>query len=89
MSYRRPDTGDPELDRKWIDEDYAMLFPKLEAAVASGEEQRFAVWLDKLTLIDRDRTVLYVRGQWDALNHIQRVCARLRLGRDVADLPLD
>lgn len=89
MSYGRPNTGDPELDGKWIDADYDMLFPNLLAAEASGEEQRFAVWLDKLVLIDRDRTVAHLRGQWDSLNHIQRICAKLRLGRNIADLPLE
>ena len=38
-------TGNPELDRKLIAEDYDILFPTMEAAVASGEEQRFTVWL--------------------------------------------
>ena len=40
-------------------------------------------------LIDHDRTIALLRRQWDSLNHIQRICAKLRLGKDVADLPLE
>ena len=47
MSYRRPDTGDPELDRKLAAEDFEMLFPRLLTATT---DQGFAVWLDKLVL---------------------------------------
>lgn len=32
MRYRRSDTGDPEIDKKLIAEDYDMLFPRLQAA---------------------------------------------------------
>ena len=52
MSYRRPDTGNPELDRKLAAEDFEMLFPRL---LEASTDQGFAVWLDKLVLIDKDR----------------------------------
>lgn len=85
MSYRYPNTGDPELDRKLAAEDYDMLFPRLQAA---DTEQGFAVWLDKLALIDRNRIVAHLREQWDSLDHMRRLCAKLRL-KELRDLPLD
>lgn len=85
MSYRRPNTGDPELDKKLIAEDYDMLFPKLQNA---DTDFHFAIWLDKLALIDRDRIIAYLRENWDGLPRDYRIQARLRLG-PLHDLPLD
>ena len=89
MSYHAPNTGDPELDKQLRAEDYDMLFPRLLEARESGVEQRFNVWLDKLTLIDKERVTAWLRAEWDSLDHFQRVAARIRLGRCLADLPLD
>ncbi len=92
MSYTRPNTGDPELDQRLADEDFDMLFPRLlEAATRDSDDpddQRFAVWLDKLALINRDRTAAWLREHWQELNRIRRIHARLRLGREMDGLPL-
>lgn len=85
MSYRAPDTGDPELDRKLRLEDFAMLLPRLRAA---ADDQGFAVWLDKLALVDRESTVAYLRENWAALPRIWKRLARVRL-RELGDWPLD
>lgn len=85
MSYRAPNTGDPELDKKLRMEDYEMLLPRLlEAPTGHG----FACWLDKLTLIERPSIVAYVREHWDVLDQERRVWIRVRL-HDLRDLPID
>ena len=94
MSYKRPHIGDPELDRKLIAEDYDMLFPRLLEALAQDivdakDDQRFNVWPNKLVLIDRERIVAHLREQWDSLNRVRWICAKLRLGREMQDLPLE
>ena len=63
MSYRRPDTGDPELDRKLAAEDFEMLFPRLLTATT---DQGFAVWLDKLAggMEDRGRAFENQGNTW-------------------------
>lgn len=43
----------------------------------------------KLVLIYRDRTVAHLQEQRDTLDHIQRICAKLRLGREIKDLSLE
>ena len=83
MSYRRPDTGNPELDRKLAAEDFEMLFPRL---LEASTDQGFAVWLDKLALIDQDKITGWLRENWDALSHDRRVQACLRL-RALRGLP--
>lgn len=93
MSYRRPDTGDPELDRKLIAEDYDMLFPRLLEALAQDicdakDDQRFNVWLDKLALIDRGRVAAWLRERWPELDRVRRGCAWVRL-RELRDLPIE
>ena len=90
MSYRRPDTGDPELDRKLIAEDYDMLFHNLAEAVSEppgADDMRFWVWLDKLALNDRERVSAYVLGIWDTLDSGRRAYVRLRLGGIFRELP--
>jgi len=78
MSYRAPDTGDPELDR-----DYVMLLPRL---LSAPTPHGFACWLDKLALIDREAVTGYVRDHWAELDPERRLWAKLRL-RGVQDLP--
>ena len=71
MSYRYPDTGDPELDKKLAAEDYDMLFHNLAEAVSEppgDDDMRFWVWLDKLALIDEDRVLAYMVSIWDSLS---------------------
>lgn len=85
MSYRAPNTGDPELDKKLRREDYEMLLHNLlEAPTDHG----FACWLDKLVLIDQEAIVPYVREHWGELDHERRLWAKLRLN-DFRDLPTD
>lgn len=76
MSYPRPNTGDPELDRQIVERDFRMILPKLQAAET---EQGFDIWLDKLALIDRQAIVAYLRERWDTLSRSQRLSARIRL----------
>lgn len=90
VSYKRPNTGDPELDKKLIAEDYDMLFPRLLDALrspADAGDQRFEVWLDKLALIDEDRVSAYMLGIWDTLDRGRRAYVRLRLGGIFRELP--
>lgn len=76
MSYRRPNTGNPELDRKMIDEDFQNVLPNL---LAADTEQGFAIWLDKLALIDRQAIIAYLREHWNTLPRTQKMSARIRL----------
>lgn len=81
MSYSRPDTGDPELDKRLIAEDFEMLLPKLQGTTDDG----FPFWLDKLALIDQDRITAYLREHWDTLTPEKRLWAIVRL-RALQDL---
>lgn len=90
MSYRYPNTGDPELDKKLAAEDYDMLFPRLLDAIrapADADDQRFNVWLDKLALIDEDRVLAYMVSIWDSLSVGRRAYMRLRFGGIFRELP--
>ena len=83
MSYHAPNTGDPELDKKLRMEDYEMLLPRL---LAASTGHGFAVWLDKLALIERSSILAYVREHWDELDQERRAWARARL-HELRDLP--
>ena len=85
MSYRAPNTGDPELDKKLRTEDYVMLLPKL---LAAPTPHGFACSLDKLVLIDQEAIIPYVREHWPELDRERRLWAKLRL-RAFRDLPTD
>ena len=69
MSYTRPNTGDPELDRQLAHEDFVMLLPRLQAA---DTDLGFAVWLDKLALIERDAIIAYLREHWEFIININK-----------------
>jgi len=85
MSYKVPDTGDPELDKALRKEDYDMLLHwLLEVETAHA----FACWLDKLALIDKEAVTAYVRDHWGELDAERRAWARLRLDA-VRDLSVD
>ena len=85
MSYHAPNTGDPELDRQLAHEDFVMLLPRLQAA---DTDLGFAVWLDKLALIERDAIIAYLREHWDTLNRTQRMIARVHL-HELRSEPVD
>ena len=90
MSYRYPDTGDPELDKKLAAEDYDMLFHNLAEAASEppgDDDMRFWVWLDKLALIDEDRVLAYMVSIWDSLSVGRRAYMRLRFGGIFRELP--
>lgn len=82
MSYRKPDTGDPRLDLRIIEQDFRMILPRLQAA---DTEQGFAAWLDKLASIDGDASFAYLRERWSTLTNEQKSMARLRLGLHRSD----
>ena len=92
MSYRRPNTGDPELDKKLIAEDWENILPQLTDAIAQDiggdrPDMRFVVWTEKLLLIDRDRTVAWLRGHWSELNHVRRGFVKAILFSLMEDMP--
>lgn len=84
MSYKAPDTGDPELDKALRKEDYDML---LHWLLEVETTHAFACWLDKLVLIDKEAITAYVRDHWGELDGERRTLARLRLD-GFQDLPV-
>ena len=88
MSYPKPNTGDPELDRKWIEEDFAMLSPKLLKDYDDPvyDQQYFVVWLEKLMQIDRGLTAEFIRKNHAAFPPLYIRIAKWHL-RSLEDLP--
>lgn len=76
MSYKKPDTGNSMNDYFSALMDFNRLAPRL---LQAETEQEFDVWLDKLAVIDRRSTVLYIKAHKDEIrpDFMKRIPARL------------
>ena len=78
MSYKKPNTGNSMNDFFSTLMDFNLLAPKL---LQAKTEQEFDVWLDKLAVIDRRSTVLYIKGHQDEIKTDFMKRVPVRLGR--------
>lgn len=78
MSYKRPNTGNSMNDYFSALMDFNVLAPRL---LKAKTEQEFDVWLDKLAVIDRRSTVLYIKAHEDEIRPDFMKRVPVRLGR--------
>lgn len=78
MSYKRPDTGNSMNDYFSTLMDFNTLAPRLLAAKTT---QEFDVWLDKLVMVDRRSTILYLKAHRAEINPVFMKRVPVRVGR--------
>lgn len=78
MSYKRPDTGNSMNDYFSTLMDFNTLAPHL---LEANTKQAFDAWLDKLAMVDRRSTVLYIKANRDKINPVFMKRIPARLGR--------
>lgn len=78
MSYRKPNTGNSMNDYFSALMDFNILAPHILQAKTT---QEFDSWLDKLALIDRRSTVLYIRKHEEDINPDFMKRVPIRLGK--------
>lgn len=78
MSYRKPNTGNSMNDYFSALMDFNLLAPKLLQAKTA---QEFDCWLDKLAMIDRRSTVLYIKAHQEEIRPDFMKSVPIRLGR--------
>lgn len=78
MSYKKPNTGNSMNDYFSTLMDFNIVAPRI---LQAKTVQEFDCWLDKLAVIDRRSTVLYIKKHQDEIGADFMKRVPIRLGR--------